>query len=135
MWYSRGTLHTGYSNKNSTLWQSTSYRIPNMHILNPLSGIPTKWPNILKQIVGKLPTNCLSVFDHFVKFALKGLIFECVSSPCFSPKTHPIGNISSTTYLVTIPIPRIPRKFGEGWKGYFGQYLLMYIIHQNLNLR
>ena len=24
-------------------------------------------------IVEKLPTNCLSVFDHFVKFALKGL--------------------------------------------------------------
>ena len=27
----------------------------------------------LKQFVGKLPTNCLSVFDHFVGLALKGL--------------------------------------------------------------
>ena len=27
----------------------------------------------LKQFVGNLPTNCLSVFDHFVGLALKGL--------------------------------------------------------------
>ena len=30
----------------------------------------------LKQFVGKLPTNCLSVFDHFVGLALKGLIIS-----------------------------------------------------------
>ena len=41
---------------------------------NPLSANPTKWPNTLKQFVGKLPTNRLSVFDHFVKLALKVLI-------------------------------------------------------------
>ena len=41
--------------------------------LNPLSANPTKWSNKLKQFVGNLPTNCLSVFDHFVKLALKGL--------------------------------------------------------------
>ena len=41
---------------------------------NPLSANPTKWSNTLKQFVGKLPTNCLSVFDHFVGLALKGLI-------------------------------------------------------------
>ena len=41
--------------------------------LNPLSANPTKWSNTLKQFVGKLPTNCLSVFDHFVGLALKGL--------------------------------------------------------------
>ena len=40
---------------------------------NPLNANPTKWPNILKQFVGKLPTNCLSVFGHFVNLALKGL--------------------------------------------------------------
>ena len=39
---------------------------------NPLSANPTEWPNTLKQFVGKLPTNSLSMFDHFVKFALKG---------------------------------------------------------------
>ena len=42
-------------------------------VLNPLSASPTKWSNTLKQFVGKLPTNCLSVFGHFVNLALKGL--------------------------------------------------------------
>ena len=42
-------------------------------LLNPLSANPTKWSNTLKQFVGKLPKNCLSVFDHFVGLALKGL--------------------------------------------------------------
>ena len=42
-------------------------------ILNPLSANPTNWPNTLEQFVGKLPTNCLSVFGHFVKLTLKGL--------------------------------------------------------------
>ena len=41
--------------------------------LNPLSTNPTKWSNTLKQFVCKLPTNCLSLFVHFVKLALKGL--------------------------------------------------------------
>ena len=33
----------------------------------------TKWSNTLKQFVGKLPKNSLSVFDHFVELALKEL--------------------------------------------------------------
>ena len=40
-----------------------------------LSVNPTKCKkmlNTLKQFVGKLPMNCLSVFDHFVGLALKG---------------------------------------------------------------
>ena len=41
--------------------------------VNPLSVNPTKWSNTLKQFVGNLPTNCLSVFDHFVRLAFKGL--------------------------------------------------------------
>ena len=41
--------------------------------LNPLSTNFTKWSNTLKQFVGQLPTKCLSVFDHFVGLALKGL--------------------------------------------------------------
>ena len=41
-------------------------------VLNPLSTNPTKWSKIL-QFVGNLPTNCLSVFDHIVGLALKGL--------------------------------------------------------------
>ena len=42
---------------------------------NPLSANPTKWSNTLKQFVGNFLTNCLSVFHHSVKLALKGLIF------------------------------------------------------------
>ena len=42
-------------------------------LFNPLSANFTKWSNTLKQFVGNLPTNCSSVFDHFVGFALKGL--------------------------------------------------------------
>ena len=41
--------------------------------VNPLSANFTKWSNTLKQFVVKLPTNCLSVFDHFV-----GELFEYV---------------------------------------------------------
>ena len=41
--------------------------------MNHLSVNPTKWSNTLKQFVGKFPTNCLRVFDHFVGSALKGL--------------------------------------------------------------
>ena len=41
--------------------------------INPFSVNFTKWSNTLKQFVGNLPTNFLSVFDHFVGLALKGL--------------------------------------------------------------
>ena len=44
------------------------------YVLNPLSANFTKWSNTLKQFVGNLPTNCLSLFDHFVKLVLKGLM-------------------------------------------------------------
>ena len=40
---------------------------------NPLSTNITKWSNTLKQFISKLPTNCLSVFDHFMILALEGL--------------------------------------------------------------
>ena len=42
-------------------------------LLNPLRANPTKWSNTVKQFVGNLRKNCLSVFHHFVKLALKGL--------------------------------------------------------------
>ena len=44
--------------------------LPN--IINPLRANPTKWSNTLKHRL--LPTNCLSVFDHFVSFALNELL-------------------------------------------------------------
>ena len=59
-------------------------------LLNPLSTNPEKWSNTLKQIVGNLPTICLSVFDHFMNLALKGLSFctnfTFVTVPNFSLK-------------------------------------------------
>ena len=39
-------------------------------IINFLSTDPTKSSNTIKQFVGKLPMNYLSVFNHFVKLAL-----------------------------------------------------------------
>ena len=45
---------------------------------NPLSANLTKWSNTLKQFVGNLTTNCLSVSDHFVKLALKGVTIKIV---------------------------------------------------------
>ena len=40
--------------------------------INPLNL--TTWSNTLKQFVDNLLTNCLSMFDHFVGLALKGLM-------------------------------------------------------------
>ena len=45
----------------------------NKKVLNPLSTCPTKWSNTLKQFVGELQVNYLSLFNHFVKLAVKGL--------------------------------------------------------------
>ena len=45
-----------------------------MQMFNPLSSNFTKWSNTLKQFIGTLPTNCLSVFDYFMGLAFKGLI-------------------------------------------------------------
>ena len=44
-----------------------------IYCINTLSTNPTKWANTLKQFVGKLPTNCLSMFDHFMNLAFKEL--------------------------------------------------------------
>ena len=43
-----------------------------LDIQKPLSAYPTKRSNTLKQFVGNLPMNCLSMFDHFLRLALKG---------------------------------------------------------------
>ena len=64
--------------KGLTLWIKPHYVIPknqysemyfcfwndfvSAYIINPLSTNPTKWWNTLKQFVGKLPTNCFSVW-------------------------------------------------------------------------
>ena len=45
--------------------------------INPLSANITKWSNTLKQFVSNLSTNCLSVFEYFVRLALKELKELC----------------------------------------------------------
>ena len=55
----------------SPFWWLEIHPDPRFISLNPLSANITKRSNKLKQFVGKLPTNCLSVFDHFVGLALK----------------------------------------------------------------
>ena len=50
-------------------------------LLNPLSANPTKWSNTLKQFVGKLSTNSLSVLDYFMGLVLKGLM-EIITAVC-----------------------------------------------------
>ena len=58
--------------------------------INSLSANFTKWSNTLKQFVGNLPTNCLSVFDHFVGLTLKGLTSYWTSGVYF---TKGYGNV------------------------------------------
>ena len=57
-------------------WKNQSLKFLLTFNVNPLSANFTKWSITLKQFVGKLPTNCLSVFDHFVGLALKGLMWQ-----------------------------------------------------------
>ena len=44
-----------------------------LSVFNSLSANPTKWSNTPQTIRRQQPTNCLSVFDHVVGLALKGL--------------------------------------------------------------
>ena len=59
------------------------YYFRRLFVINPLITNPIKWPNTLKQFVGNLPTNCLSLFGHFVNFTLKGLTLRSVRSKRF----------------------------------------------------
>ena len=67
------TCHLCYTQLFFSVHYLLSGSLTTSHWFNPLSAKLTKWPNTLKKFVGNLPTNCLSVFGHFVKFALKGL--------------------------------------------------------------
>ena len=60
----KGKLVLSVSEKHSEVFRK----------LNPLNANFTKWSSTLKQFVDKLPTNCLSAFDHFVGLALEGSI-------------------------------------------------------------
>ena len=94
MWY---RILSWERNGSKILWK----------FFNPLSAKPRKWSDTLKQFVGKLPTNCLSAFDHFLGLALKGLIFyllSIVNQMCLELKERPFikcgGNKSSDKLVV-----------------------------------
>ena len=61
-------------------------------LFNPISANPTKWSNTLKQFVGNMPTNCLSVFDHFVGMARKGLTDSLKFTRYYKPNLGIIPN-------------------------------------------
>ena len=71
---SRGLV---FQNILKTFFELRTSSSPSFYVygltLSSLSTNPTKWLNTLKQFVGKLQTNCLSVFDHFVRLGLKRL--------------------------------------------------------------
>ena len=68
------TINLGHADLAKTLC-----KILDFCSIKPLSANPTNSSNTLKQFVGNLPTNCLSVFNHFVKLALKGLGFRLLA--------------------------------------------------------
>ena len=74
--------------------------------INPLSATPIKWS--LKQFVGKLPTNCLSVFDHFVGLARKVLSL-------MDSKFHEMvkSNLTNSSVYETLKINLMNSQFYE----------------------
>ena len=80
-------------------WQIQGYSKP-WHsqtcscVLTLSAANPLKWSNTLKQFVRKVPTNCLSMFDHFVGLALKGL--RQIQSPwLIPPYSEPLTYLAS----------------------------------------
>ena len=68
----RACTNIFYNNEQKITNQSV--RKDQIKDFNPFSANFTKWSKTLKQSVGNLPTNCLSVFGHLVGLALKDFI-------------------------------------------------------------
>ena len=68
--------------------------------INPLSGNFTKWSNTLKQFVSKLPTNCLSLFDHFEGLVLKACVRYFHQIFIFSPNSSPSKTMKNAFYFI-----------------------------------
>ena len=86
--------------------------------INPFSTNFTKWSNTLNQFLGNLPTNCLSVFHHFVGLVLKGWIrifIQLLYKRCYEPLrsfhktfsdfTNKNKDFTSIVTLLTLPVP------------------------------
>ena len=66
--------------------------------LNPLRGNPTNWSNTLKQFAGFCQQIVLSVFNHFVGLALKGLT-SFIGQPFRKKQLTVISIVTSTIYM------------------------------------
>ena len=64
-----------------------------------LSTNPIRWSTKLTQFVGNLPTNCSSVFDHFVEFPLKGLRVS------FDDTVPKLGSFYGANFCLTSECP------------------------------
>ena len=71
--YDRALLQKQLRNKSRSPFPQKNFYIYVWQGLKPLSASLTKWLNTPEQFVGNLVTNCLSMFEHFVGLALKGL--------------------------------------------------------------
>ena len=60
-------IHNNYFSKHLWMARNSSESAE----VNTLSAKPPKWSNTLKQFVGNLRTNCLSLFDPFVGLTFK----------------------------------------------------------------
>ena len=79
-----------------------------LQFFNHLSDNPTKWSNALT-IRWQQPTNCFSVFDHFVRLALKGFkkkqmcftlfFFQECSSSLLSVISFPAFAVEDTSLI------------------------------------
>ena len=88
--------------------------------VNHLSANFKKWSNTLKQFVGKWPTNCLSVFDHFVGLALKVLnILEVKELPWLDFQNKIFTFTFSINQTETSLNQNAFVKFNAFWVGYF----------------
>ena len=80
---------------------------------NPLSSNFKKWSNTLKQFVGYLPTNCLSVFGHFVGLALKVLTSTAGYTQLIDKLTRFVSGEFSSIDLISCNKPEIVSEYGN----------------------
>ena len=79
---------------------------------NPSSAKFIKWSNTLKQFVFKLPTNCLSVFDHFEGLTLKGLNIrnnKCLYGLYEKGNSFHLIPLPATPNLISVATPLLSR--------------------------
>ena len=108
LWKVWGLFFFSHSYGNLGTTETESFWLRADILLNSLSANPTKWSNTLKQCVCNLPTNCLSVFHHFMGLMLKGLthvspVFNFHTSWKHQKRQRPVTwNESRETQTLTI---------------------------------